>query len=113
MGNALKKARRAKQKAKQGRIERAQIAHNTKVDSYKSEFIEEMVCDDPQTIDFFKTLPCPIEQAEQCLELIEDYVAKKFPIPPDDDDFITGVIIHAAMYKSWVETGEASFVITP
>jgi len=111
MGNALKRARRAKHKAKQNRIERQQRMHQIQFEPDESDFAEEMiVCDDHEIINFFETLPCPFHQTEQCLTLIEDYVNSKLP-ELDEDDFVVGVVIHAEMYKNWVITGEAFFSI--
>jgi hypothetical protein len=110
MGNALKRARRAKHKAKQNRIERHQRMHHVQFESDESDFVEEIVCDDPEIINFFKTLPCPVHQTAQCLSLVEGYVNRKLP-ELDEDEFVLAVAIHAAMYKNWVLTGEASFVI--
>ena len=110
MGNPLKRAQRAKRKAKQNRIERHQRPHHIETESNNSDFVEEIVCDDLKIINFFKTLPCPIKQAEQCVTLIEQYINNTLP-ELNEDDFVVGVLIHAEMYKNWVMTGEASFVI--
>jgi len=113
MGNALKRAQRAKRKAKENRLEKSRRKYYTNLESLDmNDHTGDILTPNASTIALYTTLPCPEEYPEECLSRVRAHVSSTLS-PSDEDEVLIGVTLHMQMYKKWRATGDAAIVISP